>query len=283
MQAAQRHAAAERDLLQDEIAGRETGTRHKFLVSGDYTETGSSGSGKDGRRNRADDDAFYLQLMNEGAFGGYVAGQVFDAKSDSEIDVIVSRIESASGSTFAEYAANILGTEAAQRLPGESEADYKRRLLKALTEEIIDPHTGRIKAQYADDPLAVILMEDSTYQQIMLDVVRINDSGSGHDAEALVAELKDAGYSETELGGAHVRREEHKTELRDGQDGHRKASLQSATLGADSTNFFGSEDSTAQASEAGRDEFNAKAPPPDQTLKTSEQIADLSAPGSKVR
>lgn len=161
--------------LQHEIAGVDTGRNSRFITEAANSQ--KSLSEKRRAQQMADNDAFYIALMQDGAFGGFVASEVFDGKSDVEIADIVTEIETKTGLSLEDYAADIIGVEASTRRTGESDADYKRRIIKAVAEEMVDPMTGQIKAQYADDPLADIIARDGTYQAIMNDVAHINLTG----------------------------------------------------------------------------------------------------------
>ncbi len=258
--AAEKTRAEDRDDLQHEIGGQDTGRNPRFLAVHGNEDDGKSG--KRGKRARADMDAFYLALMNDGAFGGFVAEEVLGGKSDAEISDIISEIEANTGQSFTDYASSILDPDAVERRPEESDADYNRRIVIALAEEMIDPVTGKIKSQYADDPMAQIILRDAIYRQIMEDVAHINLSGTGPDADAIVAMHREAGYESAELAGHHVDGDGHKGDLRDGQNQHADQKYHQASSVEANAGFFGSMDSTAQASEAGKQAFNNSAAKP---------------------
>ncbi len=207
----------DRDDLNKEIAGQNGNRASRFL-----TNVSSDGDTKDEKRKKAvqtDRDAFYLALMSDGAFGGFIVDEVFGGKSDADIADIVAEIEAKSGLSFTDYATNILGPEAAQRNPNESDADYRRRIVMALAEEMIDPVTGEIKAQYADDPLADIILRDAAYQRIMGQVAHLNSGVPDIEIQNAAADLKQAGYANTKHAATHVRDDAAVGELRDGQGG----------------------------------------------------------------
>lgn len=255
--AAQERRARDFDDLGNEQAGRDTGRRQRFLTTADHTD-GADGR-EDDRRSGSRDLSFYLDLIATGGFAGHIADEIFDTKGDAEIADIVGRIEAKTGKSFKDYAAGILGPEGAKRLPDESDADYRRRILKALTEKILDPRTGRVKPEYADDPLAAIIVSEAAYQRIMEDTARVDYAGSGPEAEALVEGLKSAGYESAELAAHHVESDLHKGSLREGQDGHSDVDLNTDNAVARNDSFFGTPSRIRQAAEAGRAEFNDKA------------------------
>lgn len=253
-----RRREVDRDDLQHEIGGQETGRAARFFTAPQGQQDGKSAKGR--KQARADTDAFYMALMQEGAFGGFVVGEVFGGKSDAEIAGIVSEIEDRTGMSFTDYAAKILGPDAVQRLPGESDADYHRRLVMAIAEEIIDPRTGRIKPKYADDPMAAIILRDATYRSILADVARINRGDPGPRTDRIVAEHRDAGYDSAELAAHRIDDAGHKGDLRDGQNDHADRAYGSDAMQSESDGFFGAPDATADAAKAGRHAFNESAP-----------------------
>lgn len=261
-QASERAAAVERRAqdridLQHEIGGQETGRATRFLTAPRDGE-GKVSSRRD-RQARVDADAFYLTLIQEGAFGGYIASEVFDGKSDSEIAEIVSEIEAKTGKAFEDYVERILGPDAVTRLPGESDADYHRRLVVALAEEMIDPRTGRIKPKYADDPMAQIILRDAIYRRIIDQVARLNDGLSPAEAQSAISDLKEAGYASAKYAAMQVDADVTTAELRDAQDAHVDEAYGSKAMLSESDGFFGTPDATADASKAGRHAFNESA------------------------
>ena len=236
-----------------EMSGLETGRAKRF---GNDRSLDQSGTSRRKRQAYADTDAFYLALINSNELGGFIASEVFGGKNDAEITDITAQIEAESGIKFGEYAKGILGPDGAARRPGESDIEYQRRMLHALADEMIDPQTGRIKAQYANDPLAKILRDDATYQRILRDVSQINRDSPSATADQIILNHKEISYATAEASGEHVKIDTYKSDLRDGQDDHRDVAINSSSINSESDSFFGREDITAQASEAARIEFN---------------------------
>ena len=223
------------DDLQAEMSGINNGRQARFLNAGSASDQAQEESRRAQERENA--DMFYLALMREQQFGGYIASEVFDGKSDWQIFDIVAQIETKTGLSFEDYAADILGAEAAQRLPDETDESYNRRVLKLLAEEMLNAD-GSIKARYADDPLAEIIRNDDAYKQIMEDVAHINMNGPSEAADKIVTAHKEAGYASAELSAEHIAHDPYKTDLRDGQNGHRDSSTFSSELNAESDGFF---------------------------------------------
>ena len=121
-----------------------------------------------------DADAFLLAILAREEIGVFIGDQIFGQMSDSEISAVVGEIETKTGDSFEAYAEKILGDDVPQRQGGETDADYQRRVLQAITEEIIDPATGRVKPEYEDDPVARIIGRDEVYREILAAVEDIN-------------------------------------------------------------------------------------------------------------
>lgn len=111
-------------------------------------------------------DIAFLQMLQDGTLGSYIGDQVFGGMSDDEIAAVVTEIELETGKPFEEYAKEVLGDDMPKRKDDESEADYHRRLLKDhITPKMIDPKTGEIKPEYADDPMAGIIKRNDGYKK----------------------------------------------------------------------------------------------------------------------
>jgi|GEM_PF-4264631 len=118
-------------------------------------------------QGRANDgfNILLLDALQNNTLPSFIADQVFDGMSDDDVTALVADIEDKTGRPFEAYARDILGEDLPDRNPGESEADYQRRVLKALTEEMLNPD-GTVKAEYADDPLAQYLAEQAVVQEV---------------------------------------------------------------------------------------------------------------------
>lgn len=111
-------------------------------------------------------DIAFLQMIQDGTLPSFIGDQVFGGMSDDEIAAVVTEIELETGKPFEEYAKEVLGDDMPKRKDDESEADYHRRLLKDhITPKMIDPKTGKIKPEYADDPTAKIINWNDDYKQ----------------------------------------------------------------------------------------------------------------------
>ena len=151
-------------------------------------ETGSGGiGGKSGEKRAARQaykEALLATLMDQGRLPAYIADQVFGQMDDHEIAEVVEDIEAATGMAFQEYAATILGEEDAQFLPGESLEDYRRRILDAITLEVLGPD-GKVRPQYANDPVAGIILDNENYHEAMARVEdwQAREAGGENDAD----------------------------------------------------------------------------------------------------
>ena len=106
-----------------------------------------------------------LDALQNNALPTFIADQVFDGMSDDDITTLVADIEDKTGRPFEAYAKDILGDDLPERNAGESDVDYQRRVLKELTEEMLNPD-GSVKSEYADDPLAAYLAEQEVVQEV---------------------------------------------------------------------------------------------------------------------
>lgn len=204
-----------------------------------------------------------LQAIQSNSFGAYVAEQVFGSMNNREVSEIVARIEAETGDSFESYARGILGDEAVQRQPGESLEDYHRRLLMAVTEEIVvvSP-TGEgaiIKPEYADDPMAQILVTSDVYQEIVAELQRIDESDNAAEAERLVQQAVEQSYMTADLAGNKLDDSEHRETASEGQDGQVDQRLDESAALDRNQGFFaglGGSSPVEEASREGREEFN---------------------------
>lgn len=230
------------------MAGRENTGRMEIAFVGELAraETTQSKRKKSAQRFLRD----IQQIMRDGEMASYVARAVFDDKSDAQIAEIVAGIETKTGMTLEEYAVGIIDGDAVRRMPGESETDYNRRIVMAVAEKITDPRTGKIKPEYAGDPLAQIIIADEAYKAFMIDVARVNRGGA--DADALVTEFANAGYTQAKHAAQHAESKDHQNALRDGQNDHADKTNNTDEIAAEASNFFGSDvDEPVKAPQSG--------------------------------
>lgn len=217
-------------------------------------------------KQAADDWAFYLNLIQNGQVGHYIADKIFDNKSDWEIFQIVAEIEAATGDSFENYAKSILGEDnVPKRFDGESDADYQRRVLKVITAEILDPNTGQIKPQYADDPVANIIRDHKAYRRIIAKTADINADVKRNGITQKTIEETDkisqnasgADVAANELEAAAL-----KDQVRTNQDDLRDIKTNNEFASDDNMSFMDEipleQTTIAKASEAGKQEFNTK-------------------------
>lgn len=219
------------------MAGREDTGRQPIAFVGELarTRTSQDKEKKTARRFLRD----IQEMMRVGEMAAYVAETVIGAKSDAQIADIVAEIEAKTGLTLEEYAARIIGDKALQRIPGETDADYQRRILDAVAKTITDNDAGHIKPEYAGDPLAEIILRDAAYQALMKEVNVVKRMGQGAQADALVSKFADAGYATAESSAQNIDDDRHKRELRGGQTDHRDDNAVSKPATSESEAFFG--------------------------------------------
>ena len=165
----------------DPVDRRTTGAaREKAEEQADIQRSMMGGSGSSGRiatattvaaqnvasiqhdQKRRDDDAAYVRAIEAAEALRADVAAMFGGMSDAEINKLASDIEAETGMSLEDYAAKHLGDGAAQRYPGESDIEYKRRVLEEISFMMIDPQTRQIRPEYSDDPLAQYLTERQT-------------------------------------------------------------------------------------------------------------------------
>ena len=168
------------------------------------------------------EDALFLLLLNNGNVAEFIADAVFDGMSDAEIADVVADIEAETGMSFEEYAEGILGDDMPERKPGESDDDYNRRVLKAITVEIYDPETEGLKDKYKNDPGAQVIVGIDGFEKI---VKQINNwereyaAGNHEKVESEIAEISK--YSDAHTTGKYIAEDPLSNTATGSQDGHR--------------------------------------------------------------
>ena len=215
-------------------------------------------------------DLYLLEIMNSGGMGAHIGGIVFGDMSDDEVNACVKEIEAETGQSFDDYAKEILGEDMPERKAGESDVDYQRRVLKDIAEEMIDPHTGKIKPQYTDSPVADIIKRNDGYQATIKQVSSLNkqiaQNGMSEEViqktEAITKTGMSSAYTvEDEINheDAQIIAETSQHELRDG-DAFDKID-QTDELNDDFFNMVSDMSPMKVASTNGRLEFGAAASP----------------------
>ena len=184
---------------------------------------------QDAREKTASDDMLFFLLLSGGNIAEYIADQVFGDMSDAEVAEVVAEIEAKTGKSFDAYAQSVLGDDVPARKPGESDADYQRRVLQAVAEEIIDPVTGEIKPEYQNDPLAAYIVREDKYIEITGKVAVYNTQlEQGKSPEEIRSALKadaDKDYGAADVAGNLIDASTLSGTATESQDGHTDASL----------------------------------------------------------
>lgn len=220
------------------------------------------------KRKQADSDAHFRRLLEsvrEGSVGAYIGQRIFSNKTDAEIAHIVAEIETATGDSFENYARKVLGPEnVPERQDGESDADYQRRVLEAVSDEIIELQGNevRIKPEYANDPVAKIIQREEVFHRVKRKVREINADAlrngvTAQNTNAVTIEASKS-FNEGDVLAAGLDHTQHKEAAKATQDGARDVQTNSDAF--DSGSFFDEvEDSKlAKAAEASKAEFNEK-------------------------
>lgn len=226
------------------ISGNRAGIRSGLAERvADAKESKTARSTRDAER--ANDTAFYLALMQEGAFDGYIAENVFGGMSDDEVGNLVDEIERTYGGSFEEYAAEILGEDSIAQLPGESDADYQRRLLQEIGEAVLN-EDGTIRAGFEDDPVARFIQNHEFYQKSMEAVAdREQRLATG---QSTIAEVVQETVEAVEANVIHAHTsiyaetEEMAEAAADGEDAHRDTAFAAETGSSWMNQFPGAPD-----------------------------------------
>lgn len=205
---AQIQAARARKEIDDIQHGQKSGSDANSRLTSAAASKEMQGAAQDKAEKEAkerEEDALFLALLNNGDLDNYVAENIFGGMSDFEIADVVSAIEAETGLSFEDYAENILGDDMPERAPGESDADYHRRVLTAVADEILEDDLS-IKAGYENDPLVKIIKRDAIFQDAKAFVDQTNELVPAHatpDAGTTntVIEKASEGYSVSDTLG----------------------------------------------------------------------------------
>lgn len=173
----------------------EAGMKSDSIAGVIKTAAAAAKSAQESRHDRAErqskqrfDDIMLLALYENGDLDSFVAENVFGGMNDTEIMDVVSMIESETGKSFEDYARDILGGQMPDRIPGESDADYNRRVLILVADEVLEDDLS-IKPGYENDPLAKFLQDQEITKEARATVAAHNANAKalGIDAVADVA------------------------------------------------------------------------------------------------
>ena len=164
-------------------SGSAAGLRLGAVNKAGSAPIGSKGEGKRAAQ-RAYEEAVLAALQNN-TLPQFIAEQVFGDLSDTEIADIAATIEAETGKSLEENAKEILGEDAAKRLPGESLEDYRKRVITAMAAEMMNPD-GTIKPKYANHPIAGMLKDNEHYLKA---VAKKDELQARYEQEGETAEL----------------------------------------------------------------------------------------------
>ncbi|GAB5512223.1 MAG: hypothetical protein Rhims3KO_36240 [Hyphomicrobiales bacterium] len=249
---------------------------------------GQSVHGPGKKKGRAAESAYREALMDalrDGTVNAFIASEIFGDMSDSEIRDLVTDIEAKTGQSFEQYAQGKLGKEAAQRRPGESDAEYNRRILDALTILMLDPKTGQIKPEYDGDPLAEFIKGHDDYQHTVEAVADIDAEVAKHgktaETDQQVEDTASKNYSAAKTTSDHISDGGYKATSQDIQDQQADQELHSAAKISSNAGFFSGTIGPSAAEIASaecRKEFNVVACPPEAEAPSPDTDATPDAP-----
>lgn len=142
-----------------QVLSQSTGMDASNVLGGFRARTGAEAAMQANLRSdekkKSDTDAVaFLALLDAGDLDYFIADEIFGGMSDVEVAEFVAKIEAETGQDFMEYAEDVLGEGAIpDRLPGEDDIDYQRRLLVAIGDEVLNDDLS-IKPEYGYDPVA---------------------------------------------------------------------------------------------------------------------------------
>ncbi len=182
-------AQTARDVHDGTISGSVEGVRGGIAERvADNRESKAQKSERESRR--ADETAFFLALMQNGGMADYIGEQMFGGMNDDEVFDYSARMVAETGKSIQDWAAEILGDEAAQQRASESNADYHRRLHSDVLAAIKDPNTGEFLPEYSDHPLASFTREQQEYKDVMNEMTTVMAAhNAGQSLDATEAEL----------------------------------------------------------------------------------------------
>lgn len=198
-------------------------THKAGLLLANYSKMGggAANSAKEKAERRAYQEAV-LHALQSGDIGNFMANEIFGNMSEAEINDLVAEIEAETGIPFDEYAADILGEDAAAKLDGETLVEYRQRMLIALGSEMLDENG--IKPEYKDDPLAQFILNDRRYQELMEDIAPLAevaaDAKPTEEQKAKGKEISSEDADAADQLGYAVTNVELKDDARNGLDGH---------------------------------------------------------------
>ena len=177
---------------------------------------------EEGERRRLEDDFILLALIEQGRVGAYVAGQVVDKMSDAEINTFVERIEAVTGETLETYATRLLGKAVAERRDGETDADYRRRMVDAIHAEVMEVAidsegnpVARIKDKYASDPYIRDIFTEGMFQKYRSELNKIENDP---DAARKIRDFSERSYDAGDAVRSALKRDELAEDARRMQD-----------------------------------------------------------------
>ena len=141
---------------------------------------------------------------------------------DAEFSAWVADIEAELDMPIEDYAQDVLGDDMPERMPWESDIDYQRRVMNAVLEEVVGEN-GRIKPEYADDPVARRVLEHDEYQAVLPTINALNriepaNAAPSEEAVETVQAIAEDSYQAGNIAARALENETLAEESRDVQD-----------------------------------------------------------------
>ncbi|WP_299810430.1 hypothetical protein [uncultured Roseibium sp.] len=252
----------EHDDIQHGLKSGSIESVHLTTAAASKEAQGSAQENSERKAKEQYEDAMFLALLNSGDLDAYVAENIFGGMSDAEVTDVISMIEAETGRKFEEYAENFLGDDMPERVPGESDADYHRRVLIAVTDEVLNDDLT-IKAGYENDPLARFVNNHEVTQHAREKTREADQIALREGADAGIAHIKDE--VEGNYAVARVVSDESEvSEVSDfgggTQDNHSDASFNDASSVEKSSSFFSGFPGSDGALETAKADFETQFP-----------------------
>lgn len=168
---------AEHRMEQDQnLFGMRSGLRESLIESGAIAAADANNKLHEEVERKAKeqaDDILLLALISAGDLGIFLAEEVFGKMSDTEIMAFDAQLREDTGKGVIEHAQDILGEKMLERLPGESDTDYIKRLLPEITKEITDGN--KIKPEYQNHPLVKGMLSLEKMREAMPLIEKLNE------------------------------------------------------------------------------------------------------------
>lgn len=228
-----------------------------------------------------EDMMFFAALYLDGDLDTHIARSIVDDMSDADVNAAFAMIEESTGMSMEEYAQSVLGEKMIYPFPNESEMDYKRRLLIAITDEVLEDDLS-IAPGFENDIWAQKVAENEHRQQgleAVAETRRLEQEIGVEKTAIFVRGAAGDSYYKAEALAVGLDTDETVEVAVDARETHRDGAIEEASLIASSTDFisgFPGGSALPAASQELQNQFGRASPP------TTETHDDVDATPSPV-